>query len=54
MDLFEAIKTRRSRRKFLDKEVSDEIINKLIDVARYAPFGGPPIKDCQLWELTNL
>ena len=50
METFECIKSRRSVRKFLDKEVSDEIIRKLIDAARHAPFGGPLKKDCQLWE----
>ncbi|MCK4634886.1 MAG: nitroreductase family protein [Candidatus Aenigmarchaeota archaeon] len=50
MDTLECIKTRRSRRKFLDKEVSDEIIEKIIDFARYAPFGGPLKKECQVWE----
>ena len=50
METIECIKKRRSTRKFIDKEVFDEIIEKLIDAARHAPFGGPPIKDCQLWE----
>lgn len=50
MQTIECIKTRRSRRKFLDKIIFDEVIRDLIDVARHAPFGGPPIKDCQPWE----
>ncbi|MBW2996093.1 nitroreductase family protein [Candidatus Woesearchaeota archaeon] len=50
MEIGECIKTRRSVRKFLDKEIPDNIIEKLIDAARHAPFGGPPKKDCQLWE----
>ncbi|MEF8847435.1 MAG: nitroreductase family protein [Candidatus Paceibacterota bacterium] len=50
MDAIDCIKTRRSRRNFLDKKVSEETIKKLIDCARNAPFGGPPRKDCQLWE----
>jgi len=50
MKLSDAIKTRRSRRKYLDKEVSDEVVRKLIDSARYAPFGGPLKKSCQVWE----
>ncbi len=50
MDTIECIKTRRSKRKFLNKDVSDEIIRELIDCARRAPFGGPPIKAPQLWE----
>lgn len=50
METLDCIKSRRSVRKFLDKEVSGEIIKKLIDCARNAPFGGPPKKECQLWE----
>jgi len=50
MELSDIIKTRRSIRKYLNKKVSDEIIAKIIDSARYAPFGGPPKKKCQLWE----
>ncbi len=50
MEALDCIKSRRSVRKFLDKAVSDEIIRKLIDCARHAPFGGPPEKKCQLWE----
>lgn len=50
MDTIDCIKTRRSKRKFLDKDISDDLIRKLIDCARHAPFGGPPIKEPQLWE----
>jgi len=50
MDTLNCIKSRRSVRKFLNKEVSDNIINKLIDAARHAPFGGGPGKEAQLWE----
>ena len=50
METIECIKTRRSRRKFLKKEIPDEIIRELIDCARHAPFGGPPKKEPQLWE----
>ena len=50
METFECIKTRRSVRKFLEKEVSNETIEVLIDAARHAPFGGPPKKFCQPWE----
>ena len=38
MDVFECIKSRRSKRKFLDKEVSDNLIKELIDCARHAPY----------------
>lgn len=40
------IKTRRSRRKFLDKSVPDKIIRGLIDCARHAPSS----RDSQPWE----
>lgn len=50
MDAIKCIKTRRSKRKFLDKDIPDKIIKELIDCARYAPFGGPPAKAPQLWE----
>ncbi len=50
MDTIKCIKTRRSKRKFLDKDISDEFVGELIDCARCAPFGGPPIKAPQLWE----
>ena len=50
METIHCIKTRRSRRKYLDKEIPDEIIKQLIDCARHAPFGGPPKKEPQLWE----
>jgi len=50
METINCIKTRRSRRKYLDKEIPDEIIEQLIDCARHAPFGGPPKKEHQLWE----
>jgi len=50
MDVLECIKTRRSRRKFLNKEIPEELIRELIDCARHAPFGGPPKKEPQLWE----
>lgn len=50
METLDCIKTRRSVRKFLDKEVPGGIIRKIIDCARHAPFGGLPIKECQPWE----
>lgn len=40
MDVFEAIKNRRSVRAFTKKPVSDEEITKLIDAARWAPSAG--------------
>jgi len=37
MKVEDAIKTRRSIRKFLAKKVPDDLINKLIEAARLAP-----------------
>lgn len=38
-DFFDVLRERRSIRKFKDKEVPIEIINKIVDSARYAPSG---------------
>jgi len=46
LDVFEAIETRRSVRAFTKEEVSDEEVQKLIDVARRAPSAG----NIQPWE----
>lgn len=46
MDLFEAIKNRRSVRAYTSKDVSEEDIEKLIDAARFAPSAG----NIQPWE----
>ena len=40
MDLFEAIKTRRSIRAFTREEISDREIEKILDAARWAPSAG--------------
>ena len=40
MDVFEAIKGRRSVRKYKPKSVEREITGKLLDAARWAPSGG--------------
>lgn len=37
MDLLELIKTRRSIRKFKSNKIGEEVINKLIEAAMYAP-----------------
>ncbi|UCD04556.1 MAG: nitroreductase family protein [Candidatus Woesearchaeota archaeon] len=50
METNDCITTRRSVRRFLDRDISEETIKKVIDAARYAPFGGPPIKGPQLRE----
>ena len=46
LDVFEAIKGRRSVRAFTKKTVSDEEITKLIDAATWAPSAG----NIQPWE----
>lgn len=46
MDVFEAIKGRRSVRSYASREVSDETVEKLIDAARWAPSAG----NVQPWE----
>ena len=40
MNTLENIITRRSTRKYLDKEVSQELLEKIIETGRYAPSGG--------------
>ena len=40
MSTYESIITRRSTRKYLDKEVSQELLEKIIETGRYAPSGG--------------
>ena len=45
METIKCIKTRRSRRKFVNKQVSDDVINKLIVCAINAPSS----LDCQPW-----
>lgn len=38
--MLDIIKTRRSTRKYQDKPVSEELLNKIIEAGRYAPSGG--------------
>ncbi len=40
MDVLEAIRTRRSVRKWLPKPVPDELIEKIVDAGRWAPSAG--------------
>ena len=40
MDVLEAIKTRRSIRKFQDKDVSRELVDRFLDAGRSAPSAG--------------
>lgn len=37
MDVFEAVKNRRSIRRYKDKEVEQEKLDKILEVARLAP-----------------
>ena len=50
MDSLEAIKNRRSCRKFLEKEVEEEKIIEILECAKSAPFGGKPKPECQVAE----
>src|SRR5512146_869307 len=40
MDVLEAIRTRRSVRKWLNQPVSDELVEKILDAGRWAPSAG--------------
>lgn len=40
MNTFDAIITRRSTRKYLEKNIEPEKLNMILEVARYAPSGG--------------
>lgn len=44
------IMSRRSHRKYLNKQIADDIIKNIIDCGRNAPFGGKPKPDCQVTE----
>ena len=46
MDVFEAIKKRRSIRDYTDEQVSDKDVERLIEAARWAPSAG----NTQPWE----
>jgi nitroreductase len=46
LDVFEAIKSRRSIRAYTSDEISDDAVKRLIDVARWAPSAG----NIQPWE----
>ena len=47
MDLYEAILNRRSIRKYKDKEIDEDIINKIIEAGIWAPSAG----NLQSWEV---
>ena len=40
MDILEFIKSRRTTRKFTDKEIETEKLNQILEAGRYAPSGG--------------
>ncbi len=40
MELFDVIKKRRTRRKFLEKKVPISLLESLVEYARFAPMGG--------------
>ena len=40
MNMFEIIKTRRSTRAFKAQEIENELVENIIDAARFAPSGG--------------
>ena len=40
MDILEFIKSRRSTRKFTDKEIEAEKLDQILEAGRYAPSGG--------------
>ena len=48
--MIDLIINRRSCRKYLDKDIEEDTIKKIIDCGRNAPFGGKPIPDCQVTE----
>ena len=40
MDVFQAVKERRSNRSFLGKDIPEDVLSKLIDALRWAPSAG--------------
>jgi len=49
-DITNLINNRRSHRKYLDKEIPEDILVSIINCGRNAPFGGKPKTDCQVAE----
>ncbi len=50
IDVINTIINRRSHRKYLIKDIPEEIIKDIIDCGRNAPFGGKPDPKCQVTE----
>lgn len=48
--MIDLILNRRSCRKYLNKDIEDDILKKIIDCGRSAPFGGKPVPKCQVTE----
>ncbi len=49
-DILSLIMNRRSHRKYLNKNIPNEVIENIINCGRNAPFGGKPKPDCQVTE----
>ncbi len=49
-EIIDLLINRRSHRKYLHKNISDNIIRNIINCGRNAPFGGKPKPDCQVTE----
>lgn len=47
METLEALRTRRSVRRYSQEEISRDVIEEIVDVARYAPTGG----NSQRWKI---
>ena len=49
-EIINLITNRRSHRKYVNKKISKDIIETIINCGRNAPFGGKPKPDCQVTE----
>ena len=49
-EIVDLIINRRSHRKYLNENISDDIIETIINCGRNAPFGGKPKPECQVTE----
>jgi len=49
-DILNLIMNRRSHRKYLNKNIPNDVIENIINCGRNAPFGGKPKPDCQVTE----
>lgn len=53
MELFEAIEKRFSNRKYLDKQISDEDLNKILRAGMQAPIGRGKYEDMHITVIQN-